>query len=173
MLFFLFLIIGIIFSVFISYELFDTWISRIAAFICFTLLFALLAFALFGLTNSLFSCFADIEYVETDNYNIVALKDNASVEGHTHFLGSSHINGEMSYVFMIQNEDNSYTMQTINAKNATIHYTKDKPYIIEKTPYFSNDFVKFLVSKYTMVDMHYDIYIPEGSIEYSYNIDLE
>lgn len=108
----------------------------------------------------------------TENINIYALQDNASIQG-SFFLGSGNINGTMKYYYLTKNED-GVIMNTINADNVIIVESSDKPHIeIDKQKFkegFWNSQI-FLGSFETTIKTK--IIIPKGSVKYGFNVDLK
>lgn len=169
------IIVAIAVAIYMAMEMCWSIPGIITASIGMSILTCFLALALFFLGGWLISAFGDVEYVEADTYDIVALKDNSTVGGHVHYLGSGHIDGKMQYVYLIKNENNKFEMKTIDAKYAELTTSNEvSPHVIVKKAHFTNDFMNFLLCDASIWHTdHYDIYVPEDTIDYAYNIDLE
>ena len=111
----------------------------------------------------------DKEYVEINKQELYALQDNNTISGQFYFLGGGHIDGSMSYCYLTK-ENNKMQMHVINVNNATIEEIDVEPKIVTfkskyKNDFINNNFINFQPDKY-------EIYLPEGSIKYGYNINL-
>lgn len=176
MLLILLIVAAIVFSIWFSVETCWTTLGKIGSSIGMSCLTCILAFLLFFLVGTVISAFSDVEYIEDNTYEIVALKDNSTISGHTHFLGSGHFDGKMQYVYLMENENGNFEMKTIDAKNAEVTISDEvAPHVIVKRAKFTNGFINFLLASNASAWYldYYIICVPEGSIDYSYNIDLE
>lgn len=176
MLLILLIIVAIVSSIWFSVETCWTTLGKIGSSIGMSCLTCLLAFLIFFLGGCFISAFCDVEYVEDSTYEIVALKDNSTIGGHTHFLGSGYFNGKMQYVYLMKNKNDNFETKTVEAKYVELAISDEvAPHVIVKPAKFTNGFIKFLLSSDASLwySDHYIICVPEGTIDYSYNIDLE
>lgn len=116
-------------------------------------------------------------YIDDDNLifekqydkEIIALKDDGNADGRF-FLGSGYINNDMVFYY-VTNEHGTYKISRIKAGDATIIYSEDSPRI-EK--YSAEKFVHWWYYIFAIPVSYYtQIYVPEGTIQYGFNIDLE
>jgi len=103
--------------------------------------------------------------------NIISLKDNIDIEGRGGFLRGTTIENELYYYYMVETE-NGYTFEKINADNTYIKYS-DNNFRIETKSYLTFDNPVLYWFATPVKAPEYIIYIPEGSIVYDYEIDLE
>lgn len=117
------------------------------------------------------SCINDDNLLFEKQYDkeIVALKDNGNAGGRF-FLGSGYIDNDMMFYY-VTNEHGAYKINKIKAGEATIIYSEDSPRI-EK--YSAEKFVHWWYYIFAIPVSYYtQIYVPEGTIQYGFNIDLE
>ena len=103
--------------------------------------------------------------------NISSLKDNVSIEGRGGFLRGTTIENQLYYYYMVETE-NGYTFEKIDANNTYIKYS-DNNFRIETKSYLTFDNPVLYWFALPMRNSETIIYIPEGSIVYDYEIDLE
>ena len=103
--------------------------------------------------------------------NIISLKDNIDIEGRGGFLRGTTIENELYYYYMVETE-NGYTFEKINADNTYIKYSDDN-FRIETKSYLTFDNPVLYWFALPVKNSETIIYIPEGSIVYDYEIDLE
>lgn len=103
--------------------------------------------------------------------NIISLKDNIDIEGRGGFLRGTTIENELYYYYMVETE-NGYTFEKIDANNTYIKYSDDN-FRIETKSYLTFDNPVLYWFALPIKDSETIIYIPEGSIIYDYEIDLE
>lgn len=104
---------------------------------------------------------------------ICAMKDTMGVEG-SFFLGSGSIDSEFKYVYATKTDKGIKIQNPIDASKAYINYIKEdeQPHITEVDTQFSNDILNFFFCGDMKPSETY-IYVPEGTIEEVYNIDLK
>ena len=103
--------------------------------------------------------------------NISSLKDNVSIEGRGGFLRGTTIENQLYYYYMVETE-NGYTFEKIDANNTYIKYS-DNNFRIETKSYLTFDNPVLYWFALPVKNSETIIYIPEGSIVYDYEIDLE
>ena len=103
--------------------------------------------------------------------NISSLKDNVSIEGRGGFLRGTTIENQLYYYYMVETE-NGYTFEKIDANNTYIKYS-DNNFRIETKSYLTFDNPGLYWFALPVKNSETIIYIPEGSIVYDYEIDLE
>ena len=173
----LLIIMAIIFSIWFSINTCFTIWGTIGSSIATSCLTCFIALLIFFLGGNIISAFCEVEYVEDSTYEITALKDNSFVSGHTYLLSSGHFNDKMQYVYLIENENGNFEMKTIETKYAEVAISNEVvPHVVIKRAKFTNEFMNFFLSfngAPVWNPDRYIIYVPEGTIDYSYNIDLE
>ena len=110
------------------------------------------------------------EIVEVKTTQIVALADNTTTNG-SFFLGSGTVNEKNYYCYMEQQDDGGLRMSRISANEAIIYDNENaNPHIDKYILRNSSPIVRFffLTDRY-----EYKIYIPNNSIRYNFNIDLQ
>lgn len=123
---------------------------------------------LIGLTVSGIT-YTDDMHLERE-YEIIALQDNMGTSGRA-MLGSGQFDSEMKYVFMSQ-EEYGAQMQMINAENAAIKYS-EQPKVEKFTNDFKSETMKKLFWGNMFAGVRYQIFVPEGTIQQNYNVDLK
>lgn len=113
------------------------------------------------------------EEVIVSDVPICAMKDTMGVEG-SFFLGSGSVDSEFKYVYATKTNKGIKIQNPIDASNAYINYIEEgeQPHIAEVDTQFSNDILNFFFCGRMKPNEIY-IYVPEGTIEEVYNIDLE
>lgn len=129
-------------------------ICAIASLVCFIL-------PVFGVCSTNF-VYEDKPYsIE----HLVALQDNNLMNGHA-YAHRTYINEEMWYQYMVKLKDGSMTMNRIKAEGTKVYYS-DEP------------MVKWYHGKqklwifYWNTPSKQELYIPEGTVQEEYNIDLQ
>jgi hypothetical protein len=117
-------------------------------------------------------CFSlDYETIKY-NKNIVSLKDNTSIKGNF-FLGTGHIEGSMKYVFYVENNDNTYSMNMLDFDKAKIKYSTSNPKLkITKTIPVKNQWNNWAIDLCS-VKTKYLIEVPIGTIKNDFQLDSE
>lgn len=123
-----------------------------------------------GLSNEAASISAATEIRMCNEYQLQALNDNVGVGGRF-YLGTGTFSDEPKYYVMIKS-DTGYKMETYKINEATLIYTQTEPRIEQYELYFTNPWVRFFCGD-TSVDDYYKIYVPEGSILNTYQVDLK
>ena len=109
-------------------------------------------------------------YMAKHEYKIIALQDNASVEGNF-FLGIGSVNGTMKY-FMYVDYGDHVKMETLSTSCTKIKYS-NKPYLEiqqrSKVPRaFRNNFA-LLFNDHE----EFTIYVPYGTIKQNFTLDAK
>lgn len=125
---------------------------------------------IFFSTSILFSgttYFKDEYYELAEKQNIIALQDN--IEGCTTFLGCGQVGKKLCY-FYAEKTDNGIKIDKLYSETCFIEYS-NKPHLeryeLKKFNNFSRYFYAWPCCEY------YKIYVPEGTIQQNYNIDLQ
>ena len=121
---------------------------------------------------SIISVEADIQTVPSSNTQLYALQDSNSVQG-TFFMGCGSIDGSMKYTYLIKDGD-AFQLKTINTNGVNIKETDSEPHIVFYKNVYKNPKVAWWVGDVPIIDNpNPEIYIPKGTIEYGFNIDLK
>jgi len=106
--------------------------------------------------------------------NIIALKDNSDIQGHIDggiFVTSGYINEKMYYYCMESTSEGSHMIK-IPADYTYIKETNDvSPYVVKKSENWKSNKVRFW-----LIDINnekYYIYVPEGTVDTTYKINME
>lgn len=95
---------------------------------------------------------------------IAAMSNNNSQISGSFFLGSGTIGETAYYVYMVRSATGGLTMERTDASICTIYETNEAARI---------ELVRWRSNKWPYVqELHYNIYVPEGSIWYGYEIDV-
>ena len=111
------------------------------------------------------------EIYNTEKESIVALKDNNLSVGHF-FVGSGYIDSDLYYYYFTENEDDGKEFHSVKAKEVILYddVNKETAYIETKKMRNSNPIINF----FFITDREkQEIHIPEGSIDYSFSVNLE
>lgn len=110
------------------------------------------------------------EVYNVESEPIVALKDNSNTSGFS-YLGSGHIEEDLYYYYFTNTENHGKELHKTPAEQVTLYDNeKENPRIETKYMKNSNPIINFF---FITDKKRYDIYIPEGSIDYSFSVDLE
>lgn len=111
------------------------------------------------------AAFSEGDYTETlltIDY-IAAMSNNSQISG-SFFLGSGTIGETAYYVYMVRSANGGLTMERTDASICTIYETNEAARV---------ELVRWKSNKWPYVqELHYNIYVPEGSIWYGYEIDV-
>lgn len=137
--------------------------------------FGLIGSILLGLAGTLIAFVGGI-FVETDKVyntettNLCAFSDFNGVKG-SYFLGCGNSKSKMYYCYLTEDEDHAKIMHTLDANDVKIYDNeKETPRIITEYKTNSNPFAVFFLLPFSEST---SVYVPEGTIKYNYNIDLE
>jgi hypothetical protein len=108
------------------------------------------------------------EYVLKDTFPIYALQDNNGVQG-SFFLGSGSVDSNLKYYYAAQCED-GIKIYNIDTEKAILK-NDENPHIETYKAQFVNKFLRNNLAN--LCDDKYKIYIPQGSIQYNFNVDLK
>ena len=123
------------------------------------------------ITISAWALGAPIERTVVSSTDLRALKDNSSITGRT-FLGSGGVDNTLQYYYLIEEEGKGIVMQKQDANHSYLNYipTGETPRVEHVHEDFTNPILRFFTFK---KDCYYSFYIPEGSIDELYQVDLE
>lgn len=195
------IIIGLVISLWIWFSLIHTKGTKIYFGECIVILIVILtAGSVSTLFGDAIISYTDTEYSYNDlesSTKIIALKDNNRTEGQF-FLGCGSINNSNYYCYYTETNDGNIEYNQISTNdNVKLRYcsNKEQPKVdiynevaqtilIKKPNFLTSSLFSYIeYYKYTVGDVvdtsissrHQQtiIYIPEGSIQQEYNIDLE
>ena len=113
--------------------------------------------------------FQDEHYELSEKQSIVALQDNVNAKDNISFLGCGPVGKKLCY-FYAEKTDNGIKINKIYSDTCFIEYS-NKPHIetyeLKKFNHFSRYFYAWPFCVY------YKVYVPEGTIQQNYNIDLQ
>ena len=110
----------------------------------------------------------EYEYESTEM--IVALRDGQSIEGQF-FLGTGSVENSPKYYYMIR-EDGGVRLQSVGTERAIVYETEERTPAIETyKPKFKSSKAQFFFGVHTGSN-RYKIYIPPGSVDYQFSIDM-
>lgn len=195
------IIIGLVISFFIWQRLIHEKATKISFGEClFTIAISSVVIIIVSAIPAIFVDYTDIKYSYNDlesSTKIIALKDNNRTEGQF-FLGCGSINNSNYYCYYTETNDGNIGYNQISTNdNVKLRYcsNKEQPKVdiynevaqtilIKKPNFLTSSLFSYIeYYKYTVGDVvdtsissrHQQtiIYIPEGSIQQEYNIDLE
>lgn len=112
------------------------------------------------------------DHIETKT--LISISDQSTVEGRKYFLGSGWVNEEMTF-FSYYQDNEGYKVHKSNAKNSIVRYTDGEPKIEThyKLPMKQKWYMYFGFDLSCGCNNEKHIYyVPEGSIQSNYNLDL-
>ena len=137
--------------------------------------FGLIGGFLFGLIGILIalvggSCIETDKVYNTETTNLCAFSDFNGVQG-SYFLGCGNSKSKMYYCYLTEDEDHAKIMHTLDANGVKIYDNeKETPRIVTEYKTSSNPFAVFFLLPFSESTA---VYVPEGTIKYNYNVDLE
>ena len=158
----IFVVLGGLFIAFTGYGDFEEFLGGAFMGFVFSLIFLVISFCL---------SFADVPNYESAPIPMAALQDGSSIEG-SFFLGCGSINEKMTYTFLMGNEEEGFKMEQVDASSVTIKFTEDAPHYTKMRSKL-NWYGRFLWGVDSIGASEYVFYVPEGTIKYNYNIDLQ
>lgn len=162
----------VILSIIISIIVFIDSYTPIYDMTIFTLVGTIAAGAITGIiTISACALDAPTERTVVSSTDLRALKDNSSITGHT-FLGSGGVDNTLQYYYLIEEKGKGIVMQKQDANYSYLNYipTGETPRVEHVHEDFTNPILRFFTFK---KNCYYSFYIPEGSIDELYQVDLE
>ena len=111
------------------------------------------------------------EIYDTEKESIIALKDNNLSTGYS-FVGSGYIDSNLYYYYFTEDKDGGKDFHSVEAKRTTLYDdgNKENAYIEIKKMRNSNPIINFF---FITDRQEQEIHIPEGSIDYSFSVNLE
>ena len=142
-------------------------------------IFALVG-VLIGFVGSVFT--GSILYKSINNteeyytsWNITAMQDNLNTHGRF-YIRSGYIETDLYYYYFYSTKDglkNDY----VPANKTYLNYTTDEPHIERYTRRWNKSWIKWFTfvdaQDYATNDVYYKAYVPEGSVDQSFSIDLQ
>lgn len=104
-------------------------------------------------------------YESANKYILMSVADN--------YYASGIINnkGELNYTVMIETEK-GFEARCIEASKTTVAYGEGKPVLIQEKFQYDYSFLNWFLDRSFIPD-RYSLYVPEGSINMKFNIDLQ
>lgn len=156
--------VGLLFSIMAMFD--ENLKFLIIAIIC-VIIFSICAFYVSRIPK-------DISWKEEWKTNIIALKDNSNIHGHIGggiFVTSGYINESMYYYCMESTEQGKHMIK-IEAEKSYIIETNDIcPMIIKQKAYNLDKRLDFWLDSSS--EYKYIIYVPEGTVDANYKVNLE
>ncbi|ASD51802.1 hypothetical protein [Flavobacterium phage V157] len=108
--------------------------------------------------------------IEKSTFELESLQDGDRINTQF-FLGSGYVNEQMKYSFYIL-EQNGYKLYSIDANDAHVKYTDEKPKLEVFKEVINDDFINnFSIA--LDLKASYIIYVPKGSILQNYTLDAQ
>ena len=109
------------------------------------------------------------------SWNITAMQDNLNTHGRF-YMRSGYIETDLCYYYAYSTK-NGLKSSYIPANKTYLNYTTDKPHIERYTRKWNKSWIKWFTCQdaqdYAVNDVYYKAYVPEGSVEQSFNMDLQ
>ena len=109
------------------------------------------------------------------SWNITAMQDNLNTHGRF-YMRSGYIETDLYYYYFYSTK-NGLRSSYIPANKTYLNYTTDKPHIERYTRRWNKSWIKWFTCQdaqdYAVNDVYYKAYVPEGSVEQSFNVDLQ
>lgn len=113
-----------------------------------------------------------VETYQTEEIPLCALRDNMGTSG-TFFLGTGSVDSKMKYFYLIKDGQGRMSIEGIYVNNAyLVEFADDSsmaPHILREYTHFKSWILRVLLIYYKDTTT---FYIPEGSIQYNFNVDL-
>ena len=151
-------IIGIIYAIY-ERDLDYAGIGFLIGLVALVLVFILVAAVSETLPNN-------VKVYEEEEIPIVALEDNFNLNGH--FFLASGITAKDAYYYYMTKTEEGYKVQKVIA-STPIEFS-DNPCIVKYTPVGFTEWYYYIFSAPT--GTYYKIYVPEGTIKFAFNVDL-
>ena len=138
---------------------------------------ALLAAIFCFVTCVVVECASDVEYELAESKEISALVDNArfshTVSGSV-FLIQTRTDSTLKYSYMYYEDGRGYAFDEVNAKSCYINCTDGVPRLDIYHPYFTNEFIRWLLGCPAFTGYDYVFYLPQDAeVIDSFVIDFE
>lgn len=113
--------------------------------------------------------------VSRTSQEICSLQDNLGVEGHMsgNFLFSSgSVDSKIVYCYAYKDENQGYNLEKVDAEKSVIYYIdpSETPRIDTVKEKFSDPIHRFFGEG---PGLRYEIYVPDGTLEKEYKVDLQ
>lgn len=108
----------------------------------------------------------DVKIYEEEETPLVALEDSFNLGGHF-FLASGTMTEDAYYYYMTKTEE-GYKIQKVIA-STPVEFS-DNPRIVEYTPIGFTEWYYYIF--FVPTETYYKIYVPEGTIKFAFNVDL-
>ncbi len=109
------------------------------------------------------------------SWNITAMQDNFNTHG-KFYIRSGYIETDLYYYYFYSTK-NGLRSSYIPAKKTYLNYTTGTPHIERYARRWNKSWIKwfthFDAQDYVINDVYYKAYVPEGSVEQSFNVDLQ
>lgn len=127
--------------------------------------------------HAVVECASDVEYKIGESQEVSALVDNArfshTVSGSV-FLIQTRTDSTLKYSYMYYEDGRGYAFNEVNAKSCYINYTDSTPRLDIYHPYFTNEFVEWLLGYPALTGYDYVFYLPKNAeVVDSFVIDFE
>ena len=128
-----------------------------------------------GLTGGILYNFKGNTEEYSTSWNITAMQDNLNTHG-KFYMRRGYIETDLCYYYVYSTK-NGLKSSYIPANKTYLNYTTDKPHIERYTRRWSKSWLKWFTCNdaqdYAVNDVYYKAYVPEGSVEQSFNVDLQ
>ena len=150
--------------------------DMLGGFLAGLLLALLAAIFCFG-TCAVVECASDVEYEVVESCEISALVDNArfshTISGSV-FLIQTRTDSTLKYSYMYYEDGRGYAFDEVNAESCYINYIDGTPRLDIYHPYFTNEFIKWLLGCPILIGYDYVFYLPQDAeVIDSFVIDFE
>lgn len=145
--------------IFISFKVFNSDDELLSLLVSVTV--SMLVFVVFN-----YSTLSLEEYKPYDTRSLVALQDSETL------VVSRYSSDSEIYYYYMQQIGNTYHPEKASQSKSVIRYTSDSPVVKVYKKEIPNKFIEFL----TFGESHeykYEFYLPKGSIEEDFNVDLK
>lgn len=113
------------------------------------------------------------EFIVVSECEIVALKDNSNINGSftgSIFISSGYIEQQMHYFYMCNTNKGKLMRKVSSDKTYIIETNEKQPYIICKQEIYKDERANYWLEK---SEVEYYIYVPEGTVDTTYKVDLQ
>jgi hypothetical protein len=113
--------------------------------------------------------FAESEWVPTYEDKLYAISDNGSIVGRF-YLGGGYVNSNLRLYYMVK-QNEGFRLYYANDWQSTIIETENTPKVVIYSGRYKNKILRDMA--FSNHADHFKFYIPKGSINYQFNIDLK
>lgn len=150
-------------------EWFARWIGSTGAALLILVMGGLVSW---GVSMGTAALLTDSHSEQYGSWGLQQITTGSSTKG-AFFLGTGYVEGSQQYMFYYKS-DGGYRMTTVDADDALVLETTDKPHAVQNVHYFSGWFMpKHFLQADNAVSYDWVIYVPKGSVRQVTDMNLQ